>query len=48
MYEFFVRRDEKKVAIVQRWPLEEVRLYVLKMRVVRSCYIQSQLNSRPL
>ena len=26
MYGFFVRRDEKKVAVVGRWPLAEVRL----------------------
>ena len=38
----------KIVAIVERWSLAEVRLYVIKMRVVRSCYIQSQLNSRLL
>ena len=27
MYGFFVRRDEKKVAVIERWLLAEVQLY---------------------
>ena len=27
MYGFFVRRDEKKVAVIERWLLSEVQLY---------------------
>ena len=27
MYGFFVRGDAKKVSVVERWPLAEVRLY---------------------
>ena len=42
----FLPTKTKQVTIVERWQLEEVRLYIIKMRVVGRCYIQGQLNSR--
>ena len=29
MYGFFVRRNEKKEAFAERWPIAEVRLYYI-------------------
>ena len=42
----FLPTKTKQVTIVERWQLEEVRLYIIKMRVAGRCYIQGQLNSR--
>ena len=33
MYGFFVRRGKKKVAVVERWPLAKVRLYLHELSI---------------
>ena len=33
MYGFCVRRGKKKVAVVERWPLAEVRLYLHQLSI---------------